>query len=96
MTASRHLALAILLALTQAIFVAHAYDCSDDNEHEEHSCQVCHLAERGDDALPPIQFFPVASSNISMPSNVLVEDIISERIVRSADSRAPPLNLNEK
>lgn len=100
-TSSTRLFLAFLIVLAQAIFAAHAFECADDADHHTDyhhtdTCQVCHLAERNDDATPPIQFSYLASASTAKQSNAFANDVVSEKTAGSANPRAPPLPLNEE
>lgn len=93
--------LAFLIVLAQAVFAAHAFECANDTDHHTDyhhtdACQVCHLAERNDDATPPIQFSYPAFTNIAAFSNAFANDIVSEKITGPANPRAPPLPQNEE
>ncbi len=96
MSISRHLALAILLASAQAMFAAHAsvFAGKADHDHERHACQICILADRTDDALPSVQKCCAASADFAPHSSAFAKDVVSKKIIRSPESRAPPLHLS--
>ena len=100
-TFSARLFLTILFASAQAIFAAHAFECADHADHHTDyhhtdTCQICHLAERDEDAPPLIQFSYAASAGIAAYSTVFANDVVAEKVAGPANPRAPPLPLNEE
>jgi len=89
--------LTLLFTLALAVFAAHASGCADiaDYQHTD-ECQICHFAERNDDASPPPEFCHAAPASIASQLSLSAIDAVTEKAVVSANSRAPPLQLNEK
>ena len=94
-TYSKQIALAFVFILAQAVFAMHVVECvgethMGETDHDAHFCEICHFAERDDDTLPPVQLSAVTAGTIAAPSNTYANDVVSARIVRSPDPRAPP------
>lgn len=89
-TYSKQIALAFVFVLAQAVFAMHVVECVGETDHDAQSCEICHFAERDDDVLPPVQLSTVTASTIVTRSNANANDVVSTRMVRSPDPRAPP------